>query len=90
MNKRKVRFAESLRISRSRLNLTQEETAELTNVTRQTVLAWENGTAIPSIDSIAKLSNVLGLTTDNLIFGAKNSIIKESELNELKEMVGVL
>lgn len=79
---RKVKFAESMKVIRNKLKLTQEEIAEISNVTRQTVSAWEKGIAVPNIDVVAKLSNTFGITTDNLIFGSLNTntrIIEPSE-----------
>ncbi|EJC3746414.1 XRE family transcriptional regulator [Enterococcus faecium] len=47
-------------------NLTQQELANLLNVSKQTVGSWERGRTEPSIPMINELANVLNTTTDYL------------------------
>ena len=52
-------FAEKLREVRNKQNFTQDKLAKEMNVSRQTISHWENGRAVPDIDTIKHLSQVL-------------------------------
>lgn len=45
----------------------QEELAEKLNISRQSVSKWENGTSIPDLDKIIKLSQLFEVNTDYLL-----------------------
>lgn len=45
----------------------QEELAEKLGVSRQAISKWENGTAMPDIDKVIKLSELYGVSTDYLL-----------------------
>lgn len=53
-------FAEKLHEIRRRSQYTQEMLAQEMNVSRQTISHWENGRAVPDIDTIKRLSHILG------------------------------
>ena len=48
-------------------NISQESLAELLSVSRQSVSKWEMDQALPQIDKIKLLSDIFGITTDELI-----------------------
>lgn len=52
-------FAEELIAVRKKRHLTQEQLANEMNVSRQTISHWENGRAVPDIDTIKRLSQAL-------------------------------
>lgn len=52
---------------RTEKNLSQGELSELLEVSRQSVSKWENGAATPDLDKIIKLSEIFGITIDELI-----------------------
>ena len=52
-------FAEKLRTVRKERNYTQEMLSNEMNVSRQTISHWENGRAVPDINTIKRLSQVL-------------------------------
>lgn len=52
---------------RKGLNLTQEELASRLFVTRQLVSKWENGTGVPSIDDLLNMSEIFGITIEELL-----------------------
>ena len=58
-----------LREKRTALGLKQEEVAEKIQVSRQTLSNWENEKTYPDIISILKLSELYGVTTDELLKG---------------------
>ena len=63
MNKLGIKIAEK----RKSLGMTQIEFAEKLSVTRQTVSRWEAGTAMPDIDKIAEIADILGTSCDYLL-----------------------
>lgn len=60
-------FAEKLKSERKSSGLTQDELAEMLFVSWQSISKWENGQNYPSIDIIIKISDLLGLTIDELL-----------------------
>ena len=48
-------------------NYTQEELANQMNISRQSISKWERGDALPSIDNLIRLSDLLDLSLDELI-----------------------
>ena len=52
---------------RTRLGLSQEELADRIFVTRQSVSNWENGRTYPDLQSLLRLSDLFGLSLDELI-----------------------
>ena len=63
MNKLGAKIAEK----RKSLGMTQIEFAEKMHVTRQTVSRWEAGTAMPDIDKIGEIADILGTSCDYLL-----------------------
>ncbi|MCM1365053.1 MAG: helix-turn-helix domain-containing protein [Faecalibacterium sp.] len=60
-------FGEKLKKLRTYNNLTQDELAEKIFVTRTAVSKWETNKGYPSIDSLKQLSNLFGISIDQLI-----------------------
>ena len=58
-----------MRISeyRKKAGLSQEELAGRLYVTRQALSKWENGTSIPSIDTLVELGKIFGVSFDELL-----------------------
>ena len=52
---------------RKEKNMTQEQLAEKLDVARQTVSKWETGEAIPDVNSLKKLANLLGFSIDAVL-----------------------
>ncbi len=67
MNNPGSRIAEK----RKALGMTQIEFAEKMHVTRQTVSRWETDAALPDIDKIGEISDILGVSCDYLLKGAE-------------------
>ena len=60
-------FSENLRKRRKDKKMTQENLAELLNVSRQSVSKWEAAAAFPEFDKLIKLSEELDVSIDELI-----------------------
>ncbi|ALV23062.1 helix-turn-helix domain-containing protein [Carnobacterium antarcticum] len=66
-----MKFHESIKEKRKKLNLTQEEVAEKLFVSRQTISNWENGKTLPDIESLISISELYEISLDELIKGDK-------------------
>ena len=55
-----------LRTSR---NMSQGDLAERLDVSRQSISKWETDGAVPELDKLIKLSNIFGVTLDELVHG---------------------
>ena len=65
-------FAEQLKYARHSRHYSQAEIASKLGVTQQAIAKWETGVSTPSPTSISKLSDILGISTDVLLKGAKD------------------
>lgn len=54
---------------RAAKNLSQAELAELLEVSRQSVSKWETDASVPDLDKLLRLSQIFGLTLDDLVLG---------------------
>ena len=72
---------------RTERNLSQGDLSEILEVSRQSVSKWENGAATPDLDKIIKLSEVFGITIDELV---KNEEVSVSPSEEPKKDVIVI
>lgn len=62
-----MKFNEKLYTLRKAANMTQTELAEKLNVSRQAVSRWEMGTAKPEVDTLIAMSDLFGVTLDDLL-----------------------
>lgn len=62
-------FGTRLKQARIKQNLTQQQLAEQLHVSRQTISGWENERTYPDIDALIALSDLFGLSLDDLIRG---------------------
>ena len=60
-------FAENLKQIRKERGLTQENLAELMEVSRQAVSKWEQGEGYPEIEKLLNLASQLNVSLDNLM-----------------------
>ncbi|MCP9282059.1 helix-turn-helix domain-containing protein [Bacillus wiedmannii] len=60
-------FSERLKQEREKRNWSQSDLAEKIHVSRQSVSKWETGKNYPSIEIIIHLSNLFGITIDELL-----------------------
>ncbi|MBR2353851.1 MAG: helix-turn-helix transcriptional regulator, partial [Clostridia bacterium] len=60
-------LSEKIIMIRRMNNLTQENFAEELGVSRQAVSKWENGTSIPDVQLLLRISDLYNFTLDQLI-----------------------
>ena len=81
------RNIKSLRTSK---NMTQDELAEKLFVSRQTVSNYETGKSHPDIDTLVKISEVLGTNVNALIYGIPVTPGRRKELRKTVTVTIVL
>lgn len=77
-----MNFGEKIKAERNKKGWTQDELAEMLFVSRQSVSKWEKGLNYPSIEIIIKISDLFGLTIDELLRSDEEltkKVIKESK-----------
>lgn len=62
-------LGERIAALRSEKKLSQGDLAEKLNVSRQSVSKWETGASVPELDKLLLLSEVFGLSLDQLVKG---------------------
>ena len=70
-----------LKLRRER-NLSQEDLANVLDVSRQTISKWETNQSMPDFDKIVPLCNYFGITTDELLTGTKDLV--EAQAKDVK------
>lgn len=64
---------------RKEKNMSQEELANVLDVSRQTVSKWETGESMPDFNKICPLCEYFGITSDELLSGKQNIIEAKQE-----------
>lgn len=64
-----MEFKDKLKEQRSKHGFSQEELAIKLNISRQSISKWERGESYPTIDTLLKLSDIFGITLDELLKG---------------------
>ena len=60
-------FGDELKAIRKKKGLTQTQLAELCNVKQGTIANWESGIRKPDPETIARIADIFGVTTDSLL-----------------------
>ena len=60
-------FSEKLKLIRKSKGLTQEELADILDVSRQAVAKWESGQIYPDTGNLIQISNLFNVTVDYLV-----------------------
>jgi len=79
-------FAENLKQLRKENQLSQEELAEILDVSRQAVSKWEQGIGYPEVEKLLLLSSKLNISLDSLM---ATSITQKSDA-EKKKVTGTI
>lgn len=66
-------FSDTLKRLRTEKGLSQQALADKMYVTRSTIARWENGSRLPDVAMISRLSDVLGVDTNILLSAAAQS-----------------
>ncbi len=74
-------FADKLIKLRKKAGWSQEELAEVMNVSRQAVSKWEGAQTIPDLEKIIKLSEIFGVSCDVFINCCSSPFYSERKQN---------
>ena len=79
-------LGEKLKEIRKRFCLSQEQLAEVMNVSRQAITKWENDGGMPDVSNLQELSKVFGLTVDYLLNDDNQlpALVMRKELDQSK------
>lgn len=75
-------LGERIAEGRKKCGYTQEAFAELLDVTPQAVSKWENDVSCPDIQLLPKISQILGVSVDELLTGKKATISEQPEFQK--------
>ena len=75
-----INFSQKLMELRRARGWSQEQLGEKLGVTRQTISKWELGQTTPELEKLAAMSDLFGITTDELINGTS----PEPQIQEIK------
>lgn len=69
---------------RKKNNMTQAQLAEALYVTDKAVSKWETGTSIPDLQQLESITNLFGISYDELLKGNISRVIKENKQEKKK------
>ena len=70
---------------RGEKNLSQERLAAELEVSRQAVSKWETNTSVPELDKLLRMSELFGVTLDELVKGASTSAASQGKTIPMTE-----
>jgi len=66
-----MELSDQIKKERNKLNLSQDALANELHVSRQAISKWETGQSYPDLEKLIQLSNIFGVTIDELVKGDK-------------------
>lgn len=69
--------------------MTQEQLAEKLNISRQTLSKWENGTSIPDVESVVRLSALFHTSLEELLLEEESHVKEEKTQITLEDMMRI-
>ena len=75
-----VSLHSNLKKARKERNLSQNDVAAKLGISRQAISRWENGAAYPDIDNLTLLSEVYGISVDELLGTDRKTSCRERVL----------
>lgn len=74
-----MELTERLAQARKARGLSQADAAERLNVSRQAISRWETGVGTPSLDSLIQMSQLYGVSLNELVYGPETAQPREEE-----------
>ena len=75
-----MNLGQNIATLRKEFGFTQEELAEKCDVSRQAVTKWESGASEPTIEKLLRLSEIFGVSVDELINGTEVAISRQNRI----------
>lgn len=69
--------------------MTQEQLAEKLNISRQTLSKWENGTSVPDVESVVRLSALFHTSLEELLLEEESHVQEEKTQITLEDMMRI-
>ncbi|MCL2076788.1 MAG: helix-turn-helix domain-containing protein [Oscillospiraceae bacterium] len=82
-----MKFNEKLQKLRKEKGLSQENLAEALDVSRQAISKWESGQSYPETDKLIALSDMFGITLDNLVKDGEIRSVESDSGNSEKTII---
>ncbi|MGO0798855.1 helix-turn-helix domain-containing protein, partial [Clostridioides difficile] len=73
-----LNLGENLKKLRKERNLSQEQLAEMLNVSRQAISKWESNKTYPDIENLVLLRNLFNVSLDYLIVNENKTEVEET------------
>lgn len=73
-----LNLGENLKRLRKERNLSQEQLAEMLNVSRQAISKWESNKTYPDIENLILLRNLFNVTLDDLIVNENKAEVEDT------------
>ncbi|MFQ8581487.1 MAG: helix-turn-helix domain-containing protein [Holdemania massiliensis] len=80
-----MNFAQKLQKKRKDAGFSQEQLAFELNVSRQAVSKWESGQGYPEVEKLIQLSELLGVSLDELMKETSEAPLSESAEERIQE-----
>jgi transcriptional regulator with XRE-family HTH domain len=77
-----MEFNEKLQKLRKEKGMSQENSAEMLDVSRQAISKWESGQSYPEMDKLIALSDLFGVTMDSLVKSGELQKDKDNNISE--------
>ena len=74
---------------RKKKNITQIRLSIAAEVSQETISAYESGKAMPSVDTLIKIADFLGVSIDYLLERTDNPLINSSIYDEDNELLDI-
>ncbi|MCQ2463435.1 MAG: DUF2157 domain-containing protein [Clostridia bacterium] len=84
------RVSKSIKKYRIADGMTQNELSEKLFVSRQTVSSWESGRTQPDIEMLVKLSEALGVSIEELIYGEKPKTVDDGNNEKSRKILTLI
>ena len=78
-----MEIGQSIYKIRNNAKLTQEQFAEIFEVSQQAVQKWESGSAVPDIEKIVKIAKYFDVSLDSLVMGNDNRLVEDMNKSEI-------
>ena len=82
-------LGKNIKLYRKNKGFTQEELAELLNITPQAISKWESESGLPDVSMLIPLAQVLGVSTDALL-GYDSISENEEVISRIRETVSAI
>ena len=77
-----MNLGENIYRFRTRQNMSQGDLADALDVSRQSVSKWENNNAVPELEKLIRMSQLFGITLDELVAGevSESPAVQEADI----------